>query len=160
METIDLIGVKIGEIEITNTGIRIELPFSEGSTPFFKKLDTSNFLKIAKCLAKARMAHCYKELMLHIHEAHRTPFIISWDGGHFSIPVYHALERVLELDDIYKLDALQTQQLIRAIVLNTSGMYVSDYEQHQRIKGSDIKITNEFKLFLTEHQLVCDRYEG
>jgi hypothetical protein len=160
MEKFNTINMKIGEIEITNTGIRIELPFSEGSTPFFKKLDTSNFLKIAKCLAKARMAHCHKELMLHIHEAHRTPFIISWDGGHFTIPVYQALERVLELDDVYKLDSLQTQQLIRAIVLNTSGMYVSDYEQHQKIKGSEIRITNEFKLFLTEHQLVCDKYEG
>ena len=53
------INMKIGEIEITNTGIRIELPFNETSVPF-KKLDTSNFLKIAKCLAKARMAHCIR----------------------------------------------------------------------------------------------------
>lgn len=158
MEKFNTIGVKIGEIEVTATGIRIELPFTETPVPF-KKLDTSNFLKIAKCLAKARMAHCYKELMLHIHEAHRTPFVISWDGGHFTIPVYQALEQVLELDDIYKLDSLQTQQLIRAIVLNTSGMYVSDYEQYQKIKGSEVRITNEFKLFLTEHQLACDKYE-
>lgn len=149
MENLNTIGTKIGDLEITSTGIRVELPYSETEV-ISKKLDTSNFLKIAKCLAKVRMAHCYKELMLHIHEAHRTPTIITWEGGHFSIPVYQALERVLELDDIYKLDRLQTQQLIRAIMFNTFGIYVTDHETN-----ANIKITDEFKLFLTEHILVC-----
>lgn len=143
--------IKIRGIEITNTGVYIKRPFSETSAPF-KKLDISNYLNIAQCLAKVRMEHCYNELLFHIHEAHITPNVISWEEGHFTIPVYLALERVLELNSVYKLDSLQTQQLIRAITFNTNGLYVVDYENNL-----NVKITDEFKMFLTEHILVCER---
>lgn len=151
---------KIAGIQFTNTGIIVERPFVENPQPrmFKEEVFTGSFLDIAKRIIKYRMAHCFNQLHANLARAtHITKFEIAWPGGHFNVPVWQELERALELDDVRKLNALQTQQIIRAIMLgNCSGwLYDHDTTTWTKFDKGDIHLSDDFKLFITEHMLVC-----
>lgn len=153
---------KIAGIQFSETGITIERPFIENPQPrmFKEEMFTDSFLDIAKRIIKYRMAHCFNKLHANLARAtHITKFEIAWPGGHFSIPVWEELEKALELDDVRKLNALQTQQIIRAIVLgNCSGwLYDHDTTTWTKSDKNDILLSDEFKLFITEHMLVVNQ---
>lgn len=151
----------IAGIQFTNEGIAIIRPYQENvevSHPSFdESLFTDKFVEIAKRLAKARMANCYKKLHSNLGAAtHITPEMIAWKGGHFSIPVWNALESILEIKDVRQLNALQCQQLIRAMLLDKCGnSWLYDYDANwEQLREGDIHLRDDFKLFITEHMLV------
>lgn len=151
----------IANVTFTENGILVEKSYAENFEVFANRRIkeekfTGELLDIAKRLAKTRMAHCY--CMLHSHLAnasHITPQIIAWEGGQFSVPVWEALEGILTLDDVRKLYPLQAQQLIRAMMFQVSNGWVYDYDDNwKKIPKSDIRVTEEFQNFITEHILV------
>lgn len=148
----------VAGITFTETGILIEKSYQHDLT-VYRKLDESKFtgeyLEIAKRLAKTRMAHCKQQLHANLANAtYITEHTIAWPGGHFSVPVYEALEGILELTDVRKLDKLQAQQLIRTMLLNNgANNYVYDYDENLKRCGKDICVTEDFKNFITEHML-------
>jgi hypothetical protein len=146
----------VAGITFTETGILIEKPYQHNLT-VCRELDESKFtgeyLEIAKRLAKTRMSHCKQQLHANLANAtYITEHTIAWSGGHFSVPVYEALEGILELTDVRKLNKLQAQQLIRAMLLNNANDYVWDCNE---IKDYDTSmcVTEDFKNFITEHML-------
>lgn len=150
----------IAGIQFTENGILVTKAYAESPETLAKRKYTEEmfekFLEIAKRLAKARLAHCYKQLYANLANAtHVTPQEIAWNNGHFAVPVWESLEAILKLNDVRDLDALQAQQLIRAN-MEQHADWAYDYdENHNLIKNSDIRIPVEFKRFITEHILVC-----
>lgn len=151
----------IAGIQFTNDGITIVRPYNQDDKVadfrFEEKLYTGDFLQTAKRLAKVRMANCYKKLHANMASAtHVTPEIIAWKGGHFSVPVWEALEGILNIEDVRQLSVLQAQQLIRAIMLDKGdSCWLYDYDKNwNQIPSSDIRMAEGFKLFITEHILV------
>jgi hypothetical protein len=150
----------IAGLMFTETGIVIERPFVEN--PSVKKMIaedkfTGEFLELAKRIIKARMAHCYRKLHSNLANAkHVTPDMIAWEGGHFNVGVWEELEMALELDDARKLNTIQCQQIIRAILLDEVGNWAYDYDTTTwtRFDKGDKHITQEFRNFVTEQILV------
>lgn len=147
----------VAGVTFTETGIFIEKSYQRDITTCVKLNEskfTGEYLEIAKRLAKIRMAHCKQQLHANLANAtYITEYAIAWQGGHFSIPVYEALEGILELTDVRKLNKLQAQQLIRAMLLNDANDYVDDYDENLKRCGRDICVTEDFKNFITEHML-------
>lgn len=149
----------IAGIQFTENGILVTKAYVESPETLAKQGYSEEmfekFLDIAKRLAKARLAHCYKQLHANLAKAtHVTQELIVWEGGHFSVPVWESLEAILQLNDVRDLDALQTQQLIRAnMEQHTDWAYDYD-ENYERIQNSDVRIPVEFKRFITEHILM------
>lgn len=153
----------IAGIQFTESGIVLERKYAEDDSvfaPVDEKLYTGDYLRQAKRLAKIRMANCYKKLHTNMAAAtHITRDEIAWKGGHFSVPVWEALEGILKLEDVRNLTALQAQQLIRAIMLDQSGStWLYDYDKdYNKIPNSDIQLTEGFKVFITEQIFVVER---
>lgn len=150
----------IAGLMFTETGIVIERPFVEN--PSVKKMFpedkfTDEFLDLAKRIIKARMAHCYRRLHSNLTNAkHVTPDMIAWEGGHFNVGVWEELEKALELDDARKLNTIQCQQIIRAMLADEVGNWAYDYDTTTwtRFDKGDKHITQEFRSFITEQILV------
>jgi hypothetical protein len=150
----------IAGLMFTETGIVIERPFVKN--PSVKKMIaedkfTGEFLELAKRIIKARMAHCYRKLHSNLANAkHVTPAMIAWEGGHFNVSVWEELEKALELDDARKLNTIQCQQILRAILLDEVGNWAYDYDTTTwtRFDKGDKHITHEFRNFVTEQILV------
>lgn len=152
----------IAGIQFTNDGVAIVKPYVENIEVFHTiapELFTGEFLHLAKCIAKRRMMHCYKELHKNLAAAtHIMPDMIAWDGGHFTVQVWKALEEVLTLDDARKLNVIQCQQLIRDMLLNDR-TWVYDYtENFEKVKDSGIHITEQFRMFITEQILLAHSF--
>lgn len=151
---------QIAGITFTDKGILFEKQYnySQPSLKLDEEKFTKDFLIIAKRVAKYRMAHCYKQLHTYITTAeHITPQMIFWKDGHFSVPVWEELEKILELKDVRELNALQTQQLIRSIMLNCP-IFLKDHDKDWNIiQGTGVPLTQEFELFITEHMLCCEK---
>ena len=150
---------KIAGIQFTETGIIVERPFVENpqARMFSEEMFTGKLLDIAKRIIKYRMAHCFNQLHANLARAtHITKFEIAWPGGHFNIPVWEELEKALELDDVRKLNVIQSQQIIRAIMFGQCGTWMYDHDTTTWVKSdkNDIQMTDDFKLFITEH-IVC-----
>ena len=150
----------IAGVLFTETGIVVERPFVENTS--VKKVIsedkfTGEFLELAKCIIKARMACCYRKLHGNLANAkHITPEIVAWEGGHFNVGVWLELEKALELDDVRKLNTIQCQQIIRAMLLDEVGNWAYDYDitTWTRCDEGNKHITQEFRLFITEQILV------
>ena len=144
----------------TETGIMIERMYVQDHS--VKKMIaedkfTGEFLDLSKRIIKARMAHCYCKLHSNLANAkHITEACIAWEGGHFNVGVWQELEKALELDDARKLNTLQCQQIIRAILLDEVGNWAYDYDTTTwtRFDKGDKHITQEFRNFITEQILV------
>jgi hypothetical protein len=153
----------IAGIQFTESGIVLERRYAGDDSvfaPVDEKLYTGDYLRQAKRLAKIRMANCYKKLHTNMAAAtHIKRDVIAWKGGHFSVPVWEALEGILKLEDVRNLTALQAQQLIRAIMLDQSGStWLYDYDKdYNKIPNSDIQLTEGFKVFITEQIFVVER---
>lgn len=150
----------IAGIMFTETGIMIEKSYQTDFTTkkvFKDEMFKGDFLELAKRIIKARMAHCRQQLHVHLASAtHITEEIIAWQGGHFNVKVWEELEKALELDDARKLNTIQCQQIIRAILLDNVGSWAYDYDMDTwtRFQNGDKRITEEFKNFITEQVLV------
>ena len=145
----------IANIQFTDKGILIEKSYNEDNSvfsPYKEELFTEDFLTIAKRLAKQRMADCYKKLHSNLNKAtHITQDMIAWKGGRFNISVWESLEDILKLNDVRELNFLQTQQIIRSMLLHgDSWLYDYDENWEQANKGS-IYCCEDFKNFITEH---------
>jgi hypothetical protein len=144
----------------TETGIVVERPFVENLSVkkmFPEEKFTGEFLELAKRIIKARMAHCYRRLHSNLANAkHVTPTMIAWEGGHFNVGVWEELEKALELDDARKLNTIQCQQIIRAMLADEVGNWAYDYDTTTwtRFDKGDKHITQEFRNFVTEQILV------
>lgn len=152
---------KIADIQFTENGVLIEKSYHEDNTVLVnnapKPEKYAEFLEIAKRLAKYRMARCYAQLHSNLTKApYITKQIIAWNGGHFSVPVWKALEGILELKDIRQMDALQTQQIIRAMLMNNNSnwVYDSDYRTGKKANDKGIYMEDDFRNFITEHMLI------
>jgi hypothetical protein len=149
----------IAGVSFTETGILIEKKYNDVSVE--RKLNseffTGKFLELAKRLAKYRMHHCYKQLHNNLARAVRvTQREIVWQGGHFQVPVWESLERILELKDARDLDPLQAQQILRSILFHCSSWaYDIDIVTGERIDEKDMHIDEDFKNFITEQILVA-----
>ena len=146
----------IAGINFTETGILIERTYVENPDAVqaqkFSDEQLTKFLKIAQRLAQRRMAHCRAKLHANLVRAtHSTPELILWKGGRFNVKVYEALEGILELDDVRKLDVLQAQQLIRTMLLQGTGWVYEFDEDGNETNKNGVYCDEDFKLFITEH---------
>ena len=151
----------IAGIAFTNEGISVIRPYRENNELFAglipEKFFTDEFVTIAKRLAKARMANCYKKLHSNVASAtHITPEMIAWKGGRFTEKAWETLESILEIQDVRQLNFMQCQQLIRAMLLDKQGSnWLYDYDENwEQLKDGDVYLKEEFRLFITEHMLV------
>lgn len=156
---------KVAGIVFTETGVMIEKPYCEqndelmGQHRIPEEKFTGELLEIAKRLAKARMAHCFRQLHSNLTNAKViTQQSIIWKGGHFEIPVWEQMEAILQINDVRKLNRMQCQQLVRSIMLNAENYWLCDYDENwNRIPDSaNVKMTEEFKMFVTEQFLCAD----
>lgn len=150
----------IAGINFTETGILIERNYTENQEAVkaqrFTDAQLAKFLNIAKRLAERRMQHCKLKLHANIARAtHITPELILWDGGRFNVKVYESLESILNLTDVRKLDLLQSQQLIRCMLLLGTGWLYKIDEAGCDIREDGVYCDEDFKLFITEHILCC-----
>lgn len=156
METIK----QIAGLKFTESGILIERKYND--VHIERNINEENFtgkyLELTKRIAKYRMAHCYKQLHANLSRAIRvTNTEIVWENGCFQVPVWEALERVLELKDVREMNPLQAQQIVRAIMFNCSS-WVRDHDVNtwEVIKESkELCVSDDFKRFITEQLLVA-----
>ena len=91
-----------------------DLPINEGAwiaRVFDKKEVQAKF----KAIIESRMTHCFTKLLQNLSSAQVTDFgrqIVIFKGGHFSMPVYEALEEALG-QDMEQWSALVWQQILR-----------------------------------------------
>jgi hypothetical protein len=154
----------IAGVMFTETGVAIERPFVENPPQrlFKDEMFTGKFLEQAKRIIKYRMAHCYHKLHANMsHATHITPLEIAWPGGHFNVLVWEELEKALELTDVRDLNVIQSQQIIRALMFGQCGTWLYDHDTTtwEKFKDGDIQLTDEFKLFITEH-IVCIKWNA
>ena len=155
---------KIAGIQFTDTGVIIERSYCDcqpellGLHCIDEEKFTGELLDIAKRIIKYRMAHCFKQLHANLANANIiTPQTIAWNGGHFEVPVWEQMEAVLKLDDVRNLNRMQCQQIVRSMMFNATGYWLEDLDENwNRIKGNDIKVTDEFKMFITEQFLLTE----
>lgn len=152
--------MKIAGINFTDTGVLIERQYVENQeavkAQMFSDKQLAQFLKIAKRLAERRIQHCKLKLHANVARAeHITPELILWKGGRFNVKVYQSLERILSLDDVRKLDLLQSQQLIRCMLLQGTGWLYKIDDAGCEIHDDGVYCDEEFKLFITEHIVCC-----
>lgn len=150
----------IAGINFTDTGILIERNYVENQdavqAQVFSDEQLTKFLKIAKRLAERRLQHCKLKLHANVARAtHITPKLILWNGGRFNVKVYESLESILNLDDVRKLDILQSQQLIRCMLLQGTGWLYKIDEAGCDVRDGGIYCDEDFKLFITEHIICC-----
>lgn len=150
----------IAGINFTETGILIARNYTENQeavqAQMFTDKQLAQFLKIAKRLAERRIQHCKLTLHANIARAtHITPELILWNGGRFNVKVYEALESILNLDDVRKLDLLQSQQLIRSMLLHGTGWLYKLDEAGRDTHDDGVYCDEDFKLFITEHIVCC-----
>lgn len=150
----------IAGINFTETGILIERNYVESQEAVnaqrFSDEQLTKFLKIAKRLAERRLQLCKLKLHANIARAtHITPELILWEGGRFNVKVYESLESILNLDDVRKLDILQSQQLIRCMLLQGTGWLYKIDEAGCDVRDVGIYCDEDFKLFITEHIICC-----
>ena len=157
MKTTNQFPKTVAGITFTETGILIEKSYQRDITTCIKLNEskfTGEYLEIAKRLAKTRMSHCKQQLHANLANAtYITEYVIAWQGGHFSVPAYEALEGILNLTDVRKLNKMQALQLTRAMLLNDANNYVYDYDEDLKSYGKCIDVTEDFKNFITEHML-------
>lgn len=153
----------IAGIQFTESGVLIEKAYCYDNGDIkhgiAEEKFTGELLEIAKRVAKYRMAHCFKQLHTNLANAKViTPQSIIWEGGHFEVGVWEALEGILKLDDVRKLNRLQCQQLVRSMMFQATGywLYKHDANWNQIDKSESIRLTDEFKLFITEHFLCTE----
>lgn len=154
---------QVAGLTFTKEGIMIEKKYNEsnnGDKKFDESLYQTKYLDLAKRIAKYRMMHCYKQLHSNLAQAKSiTPTQISWESGHFSVPVWEALEGILLLNDVRELSLLQAQQIIRSMLINCPN-WVRDVNVNTwtTIESSrELSITDDFKNFITEHIMVVSR---
>lgn len=153
---------QIAGLTFTEEGIMIEKKYNESNSvkKFDESLYQTKYLDLAKRIAKYRMMHCYKQLHSNLAQAKSiTPTQISWESGHFSVPVWEALEGILLLNDVRELSLLQAQQIIRSMLINCPS-WVRDVNVNTwtQIENSrELSITDDFKNFITEHIMVVSR---
>lgn len=160
------INKQVAGVLFTENGIMIERKYHhdqefENKRPrIAEEKFSGEMLEIAKRLAKYRMAHCFKQLHSNLANAKViTEQSIVWTGGHFEVPVWEQLEAIVfKLADVRELNRIQCQQLIRSIMFNAPSYWLSDHDAcWNTIKDSDnVKLTDEFKMFITEQCLVTD----
>lgn len=150
----------IAGVLFTETGIMIEKSYQQdfGTKKVFKEeMFTGVFLMLAQRIIKNRMMHCRQQLHIHLASAtHIAEDLIAWQGGHFNVLVWREMEKALELDDVRKLNTIQCQQIIRAMLLNQVGSWVYDVDMTTwtRCKDGDKNISDDFKNFISEQILV------
>lgn len=150
----------IAGITFSEKGILIERQYQENpqvlaARRIAEEKFTGEFVKIAKYLAKERMNHCYKQLHANLAQAtHITETEIAWSKGHFQVPVYEALEAIANITDVRDLDLLQSQQLVRTMLLHNNGWAYNYDSNWNRIEKESAYCTDEFKNFITEHMIV------
>jgi hypothetical protein len=153
----------VAGIQFTENGVLIEKAYghdNEGITRgIAEEKFTGELLEIAKRVAQYRMAHCFKQLHANLANAKViTPESIIWKGGHFEVGVWEALADILKLDDVRKLNRLQCQQLVRSMMFQATGywLYKHDSNWNQLNDSESIRLTDEFKMFVTEHFLCAE----
>lgn len=150
----------IAGIMFTETGIMIEKSYQtdfETKKVFKEEVFTGEFLVLAQRILKNRMMHCRQQLHTHLASAtHITEDIVAWKGGHFNVGVWQEMENALELKDARKLNTIQCQQIIRAIMLNQVNNWVYDVDMTTwtKVKEGDGHISDDFKNFISEQILV------
>lgn len=116
----------VGNIAFTETGISVVRPYMDT-----QELDNAyaelskdreeraeKAFKVAKKAIEARLEHCKSELEKNLAKATIiSSDYIGWKGGHFSLPVYQALEKCLERNPQKWEDfnLLELQQVVRAL---------------------------------------------
>lgn len=155
-KNIDIENKQIAGVKFTENGILIERKYND--VPMGRRINEENFtgkfLKLAKRLAKYRMAHCYKQLHANLSRAIRvTNTEIAWEGGQFQVPVWEALEGILKLNDARDLNPLQAQQIVRSIMFRAHDHNTTTWEIIKESK--EISVSEDFKNFITEQLLVA-----
>ena len=150
----------IADVLFTETGIMIEKSYQQDFNTkkvFKEEMFTGVFLMLAHRIIKNRMMHCRQQLHIHLASAtHIAEDLIAWQGGHFNVLVWREMEKALELDDVRKLNTIQCQQIIRAMLLNQVGSWVYDVDMTTwtRCKDGDKNISDDFKNFISEQMLI------
>lgn len=74
-------------------------------------------LQDIKVLIKKRCEHCASELKAHIHEAKSVMDgqVVVWNGGHFSVVTYKAMQDFLENPSLCNINRLIAQQALRSM---------------------------------------------
>ena len=150
----------IAGVLFTETGIMIEKSYQQDFEPkkvFKEEMFTGVFLLLAQRIIKNRMMHCRQQLHSHLANAtYITPEIIAWQGGHFNVLVWQEMEKALELKDARKLNTIQCQQIIRAMLLNQVSGWVYDVDMTTwtKFKEGDKNISDDFRNFISEQLLV------
>lgn len=116
----------VGNIAFAETGISVVRPYmdmdelNKAYAELSKNREdrSQKALKVAKKAIEARLEHCKSELEKNLPKATAIDAeYVGWNGGHFSLPVYMALEDCLKRNPQKWEDfsLLELQQIVRAI---------------------------------------------
>lgn len=116
----------VGNIAFTKTGVSVIRPYMDT-----KELDDAcaelakereeraqKAFKVVKKAIEARLEHCKSELEKNLPKATIiSESMVCWKGGHFSLPVYQAMEKCLERNPQKweDLNLFELQQVVRAL---------------------------------------------
>lgn len=116
----------VGNIAFTETGISVIRPYMDtqeldnayAELSKDREERTEKAFKAAKKAIEARLEHCKSELEKNLARAtYLSQASVIWDKGRFSLPVYQAMEKLLDRNPQTweELNLLELQQIVRAI---------------------------------------------
>lgn len=116
----------VGNIAFTESGISVVRPYMDTQeldnnyAELYKDREerAQKAFKVAKKALEARLEHCKSELEKNLPKATIVSSeYIAWKGGHFSLPVYQAMEKCLKRNPQKweDLNLLELQQVVRAL---------------------------------------------
>ena len=111
-----------GNIKFTEKGLEFTKAYSKDEnapTPRLTPEMMAEALNCAKDYIKGRMAHCIEQLNQNAYRATMcSENKVVWAEGHFSRPVYDAMEGIETAKTWNDLNKIQMQQIVRALHCN------------------------------------------
>ena len=150
--------LKVGNVIFAEEGVMVVRPYITDEVRITDKVITYDMIRphlLALCVR--RMRHCAKMLETNLASATQVNSeFVAWKDGHFSLPVYKALQHFVGSNGVKgEFTPLIAQQCIREIHRNGS-VYSGDFKDekfHEDLRNTKVN-TEEVFMALTE-SLLC-----
>lgn len=148
----------VGNVAFTSEGVQVCIPYSQSSEAPARPLTYEDLRPRMVAYCNRRMRRCAENLGQNLASAKEvTPEIVSWKGGHFSVPVYKVLKEFVDhRGDKKYFNALILQQIIREYAVDRYiGESQLDADVYKYLNAS--KSIDYYAFFgaITEMMLVC-----
>lgn len=150
--------LKVGNVIFAEEGVMVVRPYITDEVRITDNVITYDMIRpylLALCVRRIR--HCAKMLEMNLANATQvhSEFVV-WDGGHFSLPVYKALQQFVGSNGVKgEFTPLIAQQCLREIY-RAGNVYRSDFQDEKFYEDlRNTKVGTEGVFMALTESLLC-----